>query len=203
MKAAWTQIVNTDGPNPAQHTDNNFLVDVHTFVCHHCLSNSADLFKTYLANPKTVIPHDFDCYETCSHLKLLNKLSCFLHSAGGDPVFNTGLAIHNAFSQLMLDPWQLKFTENGNSTEALIPIDCMVDFFKQQRIHYNSCQASPHHSHGGYSGRPYDHCPFQYCLNPGRGGYYIHPSNQYHNNSPNHFNRGGNHGTSPLQPRRY
>ena len=48
----------------------------------------------------------------------------------------------------MLDPWQLKFTENGNSTEAPMTIDRMVDFFEQQRIHYNTRQASPRRSRG-------------------------------------------------------
>ena len=196
MKAAWTQIVNEDRPNPAQHTDDNFLVDVRTFVCCHCPSNSADLFKTYLADPKTVKPHDFDCYETHSCLELLNKFSCFLPGAGSDPIFNTDLAICNAFFHLMLDPWQLKFTENGNSTEAPMTIDHMVDFFKQQRIHYNARQASPRHSRGSYSGRPYDYRPFNYRLNPGRGGYDQCLGNQYHNNSPNHFNCGGG-GRSP------
>ena len=195
MKAAWTQIVNED-PNPAQCTDDNFLVDVRTFVCRHCPSNSADLFKTYLADPKTIKPHDFDCYKTHSRLELLNKLSCFLPSAGSDPVFNTDLAIRNVFFQLMLDPWQLKFTENGNSTKAPMTINRMVDFFEQQCIHYNTRQASPHHSRGAYSGRPYDHRPFQYRLNPGCGGYDIRPGNQYRNNSPNCFNRGGG-GRSP------
>ena len=141
--------------------DDNFLVDVHTFVCHHCPSNSADLFKTYLANPKTVKLHDFDCYKAHSHLELLNKLSRFLPSACGDPVFNTDLAICNAFFQLMLDPWQLKLTENGNSTKAPMTIDHMVDFFEQQCIHYNAHQASPRHSHGGYGGHTYENCPFQ------------------------------------------
>ena len=82
MKAAWTQIVNKDCPNPAQCMDDNFLVDVRTFVRRHCPSNSADLFKTYLADLKTVKPHYFDCYETRSRLELLNKLSrfvCFQH----------------------------------------------------------------------------------------------------------------------------
>ena len=196
MKAAWTQIVNEDRPNPAQCTDDNFLVDVRTFIRRHCPSNSADLFKTYLANPKTVKPHDFDCYKTRSRLELLNKLSHFLPGAGSDPIFNTDLAIRNAFFQLMLDPWQLKFTENGNSTEAPMTIDGMVDFFEQQRIHYNAHQASPHHSRGGYNGRPYDHHPFQYRFNPNRGGYDQRLGYQYCHNSPNRFNRGGG-GRSP------
>ena len=96
----------------------------------------------------------------------------------------------------MLDPWQLKFTENGNSTEVLMTIDCMVDFFEQQRIHYNSRQASLRRSRGGYSGRPYDHRHFQYRLNPGHGCYDICPGNQYRNNSPNRYNHGGG-GRSP------
>ena len=179
MKAAWTQIVNEDRPNPAQRTDDNFLVDVRTFVRRHCPSNSADLFKTYLANPKTVKP-----------------LSRFLPGAGGDPIFNTDLAIHNGFFQHMLDPWQLKFTENRNSTEAPMTIDRMVDFFEQQHIHYNARQAFPRRSRGGYSGRPYNYRPFNYRLNPGRGGYDQRLGNQYRNNSPNHFNRGGG-GRSP------
>ena len=163
--------------------DDNFLVDVRTFVHHHCPSNAADLFKTYLADPKTVKPHDFDCYKTRSHLELLNKLSRFLPGAGGDPIFNTDLALRNAFFQLMLDPSQLKFTENGNSTKAPMTIDWMVDFFEQQRIHYNARQASPRCSRGGYSGRPYDHRPFPYRYNPGRGGYDQRLGNQYRNNS--------------------
>ena len=191
MKAAWTQIVTADHNDPAQCTDDHFLLDVRTFVRHHCPSNSADLLKMYLANPKTVKPHDFDCYETCSHLDLLNKLSCFLPGAGGDPVFNTDLAVRNAFFQLMLEPWQLKFTENGNSTDALMTIDHMVDFFEQQHIHYNARQASQHHVHGGYGGHAYDNCPFEHRNYPGHGGYDNCYGNQYHNNTPNHFNHGG------------
>ena len=114
------------------------LTDVHTFVHHHCPSNAADFFKTYLADRKTVKPHNFDCYKTRSHLELLNKHSRFLPGAGGDPIFNTDLSLCNAFFQLMLNPWQLKFTENGNSTEAPMTINWMVDFFKQQHIHYNA-----------------------------------------------------------------
>ena len=117
MKPAWTQIVGEDHSNPAQRMDDNFLVDVRTFVRRHCLSNAADLFKTYLANPKTAKPHNFDCDETRSRLELLNKLSHFLPGASGDPIFNTDLALRTVFFQLMLDPWQLKFTKNGNSTE--------------------------------------------------------------------------------------
>ena len=197
MKTVWTQIVSEDRPNPAQRTDHNFLIDVRTFVRRHCPSNAADLFKTYLADPKTVKPHDFDCYETRSRLELLNKLSRFLPGAGGDPIFNTDLSLRNAFFQLMLDPWQLKFTENGNSTEAPMTIDRMVNFFEQQRIHYNARQASPRRSRGNYSGRPYDHRPFPYRFNPGRGGYDQRLGNQYRNNSPNRFGRGGGGGRSP------
>ena len=197
MKTAWTQIVSEDRPNPAQRTDHNFLIDVRTFDRRHCPSNAADLFKTYLADPKTVKPHDFDCYKTRSRLELLNKLSRFLPGAGGDPIFNTDLSLRNVFFQLMLDPWQLKFTENGNSTEDPMTIDCMVDFFEQQRIHYNARQASPRRSHGTYSGRLYDHRPFPYHFNPGRGGYDQRLGNQYRNNSPNCFGRGGGGGRSP------
>ena len=197
MKPAWTQIVSEDRPNPAQRTDDNFPVDVRTFVRRNCPSNAADLFKTYLADPKTVKPHDFDCYETCSRLELLNKLSRFLPGAGGDPIFNADLAFCNAFFQLMLDPWQLKFTENGNSNEAPMTINRMVDFFELQCIHYNARQASPRRSRGGYSGRPYDHHPFPYRYNPGHGGYDQRLSNQYHNNSPDRFGRGGGGGHYP------
>ena len=196
MKAAWTQIVNVDRNNPAQHTDHNFLIDVHTFVRRHCPSNSADLFKTYLADPKTVKPHDFDCYKTRSRLELLNKLSHFLPSARGDPIFNTDLANRNTFFQLMLDPWQPRFTENGNSTEAPMTIDRKVDFFEQQRIHYNAHQASPHHSCGGYGGHTSDNRPFQHHHSPGCGGYNNCPGNQYRNNTPNRLNHGGG-GRSP------
>ena len=197
MKTLLTQIVNEDRPNPAQHTDHNFLIDVRTFVRRHCPSNAADLFKTYLADPKTVKPNDFDCYETRSRLELLNKLTRFLPGAGGDPIFITDLSLRNAFFQLMLDPWQLKFTENGNSTEDPMTLDRMVDFFEQQRIHYNARQGSPRRSRGTYSGRPYDHRPFPYRFNPGRGGYDQRLGNPYRNNSPNRFGRGGGGGRSP------
>ena len=96
----------------------------------------------------------------------------------------------------MLDPWQLKFTENGNSTEAPMTIDHMVGFFKQQHIHYNACQASQNRVHGGYGGCAYDNHQFQHHNTPGHGGYDNHYGNQYCNNTPNHFNHGGG-GHSP------
>ena len=42
----------------------------------------------------------------------------------------------------MLDPWQLKFTQNGNLTDAPMTIEQMVNFFEQRCIHYNTCQSA-------------------------------------------------------------
>ena len=120
MKSTWTTITNTDRNDPAQCTDANFDIDLRTFIRRNCPSNSADLLKMYLAAPKTVKPHDYDCYELCACLELINQLSQYLPGSGGTNIFETDISISNAFFQLMLDPWQLKFTENGNSTDAPI-----------------------------------------------------------------------------------
>ena len=57
----------------------------------------------------------------------------------------------------MLPSWQLKFTENGNTTDdPTMTMDCLVDFMEQQRIHYNAQVHNrhnirqPQYPHGDY-----------------------------------------------------
>ena len=56
-------------------------------------------------------------------------------------MYPDALSQMNTYFKLMLDPWQLKWTENGNSTDQPdMTMSCLVDFMEQQRLFHNAHQ---------------------------------------------------------------
>ena len=146
LKTTWDTIVTTHCNAFAHRTDANFNTDLRHFTRRYLPSNASQLQKEYLENPRTTKPHDFDCYETRARFELINRLSQYLPGTGGTPLYDDSLSQRNAYFRLMLPSWQLKFTENGNTTDdPTMNMDCLVDFMEQQCIHYNA-QVHNHHN---------------------------------------------------------
>ena len=141
LKMTWTEIITTHQPLIANRTDANFQTDIHHFTRHFLPSNAAQLQKDYLNDPKINKPRDFDCFETRSRLELLNHLSQYLPGSAGNSMYPDALSQMNAYFKLMLDPWQLKWTENGNSTDQPdMTMSRLVDFMEQQHLFHKARQ---------------------------------------------------------------
>ena len=136
LKMTWTEIITI-----TNRTDANFPTDIRHFTRRFLPSNATQLQKDYLNDPKTTKPRDFDCFETRSRLELLNRLSQYLPGSAGNSLYPDALSQMNAYFKLMLDPWQLKWTENGNSTDQPdMTMSRLVDFMEQQRLFHNARQ---------------------------------------------------------------
>ena len=191
LKMTWTEVIATHQPLVANRTDANFQTDVRHFTRRFLPSNAA-LQKDYLNDPKTTKPRDFDCFETRSRLELLNHLSQYLPGSAGNAMYPDALSQMIAYFKLMLDPWQLKWTENGNSTDQPdMTMSLLVDFMEQQHLFHNARQPQSRTRHN----TPH-HQPTYYNRSP--------PTNRYNNpyfsptrGSARHPYRGGGGGHSP------
>ena len=73
LKMTWTEFITTHQPLITNRTDANFP----TYTCHFTHrflpSNTTQLQKDYLNDPKTTKPRNFDCFETCSSITILTR----------------------------------------------------------------------------------------------------------------------------------